>query len=265
MAAWEFDKPVSVTKKKRLDWTREELILALDLYFKDPTTHGNDKHPAVIELSELLLDLPIHAVAMRLPNFRNANGVGLKLVNFRALDPRFQGVGMSQGAAKDREVWNQYAHELVALKAEALSIRELYKTLDPAELVPTGDDEGVYEGGIRAAIHKRYERDSAIVRKKKKDAFALHMALRCEVCDFDFARIYGELGNQFAECHHTKPVSKMTHGDKTRLEDLSIVCSNCHRMLHRSHSLLSIAALRKILDSEKTHQSIKSTFGKPNN
>ncbi len=86
------------------------------------------------------------------------------------------------------------------------------------------------------------------------------MALKCEVCDFDFAVTYGELGNEFAECHHTKPVATMKHGEKTRQEDLSIVCANCHRMLHRNGQLLSLAVLKEIIDKEVATTATKTSF-----
>jgi 5-methylcytosine-specific restriction protein A len=253
--------PTGDTQTQRLNWTQDELILALDLYFKAPASHGNDKHPGVIELSELLQDLPIHPIAMRLPNFRNANGVALKLVNFRTLDPSHSGTGMDQGARMDREVWNQYAEHLDLLAATALAIREHYKTLSPIDLIAEDGNDGVSEGGLLRAVHNRYERDSKIVRKKKRAVFELTMALKCEICHFDFAEEYGELGSEFAECHHTRPVSQMQAGDKTRLEDLSIVCANCHRMLHRNRELLSIEALKNILEKEKALRALKKSFG----
>jgi hypothetical protein len=122
------------------------------------------------------------------------------------------------------------------------------------------DDDGVEEGGIIYAVHKHYERDNSAIRRKKKDVFDKHMALKCEVGDFDFAEVYGELGDQFAECHHTKPVAKMKAGEKTKQSDLSIVCANCHRMLHRGRDLLSIEGLKAVLVKERALAATKSTF-----
>ena len=48
--------------------------------------------------------------------------------------------------------------------------------------------------------------------------------LECEVCGFDFEVTYGELGKNFAECHHKVPVAKLTPKSKTKLSDLAIVC-----------------------------------------
>jgi 5-methylcytosine-specific restriction protein A len=244
---------------QKLNWVRDELILALDLYFRSPESHGDSNHPGVVELSELLQELPLHPLSRRLPNFRNANGVALKLANFRAFDPNYAGVGLSRGAKEDRKVWADFFGQTELLRESANAIREHYSILVPADIVDD-DDGGVAEGGILLAVHRRYERDKEIVRKKKRRVFERQVALVCEVCGFDFAVTYGDHGREFAECHHTKPVSSMTPSDKTKLDDLSIVCANCHRMLHRGKDLLSIAALKKLLNDEKERRAIRQSF-----
>ena len=68
------------------------------------------------------------------------------------------------------------------------------------------------------------------------------------MCGFDFKDKYGELGEGFAECHHTIPVSELKDNQKTTLSDLSILCANCHRMIHRASSkgiTLSIDELKE--------------------
>ncbi|MBK7093207.1 MAG: HNH endonuclease [bacterium] len=69
--------------------------------------------------------------------------------------------------------------------------------------------------------------------------------LRCDVCDFSFTEKYGELGAGYIEAHHTVPVSSIRGKHKTRILDISLVCSNCHRMLHRSKPMKSIMELRR--------------------
>jgi len=71
--------------------------------------------------------------------------------------------------------------------------------------------------------------------------------LICEVCEFDFVEVYGELGHGFAECHHIVPVSELVDDHKTKLADLAIVCANCHRMLHKARPLLKIGELRALV------------------
>ena len=53
-------------------------------------------------------------------------------------------------------------------------------------------------------------------------------------CGFDFAAAYGDRGEGFIEAHHKVPVSQMREGDKTQVQDIAMLCSNCHRMIHRA-------------------------------
>lgn len=74
-------------------WERDELILALDLYFRHyPKLPPSGDHPDVIELSQFLNSLPIFPPEERQSNFRNAAGVYMKLANFRWIDPDLPGV-----------------------------------------------------------------------------------------------------------------------------------------------------------------------------
>ena len=245
---------------RRFTWARDELILALDLYFTSPAARSNVRHPGIVELSELLQELPIHPVELRPPNFRNPNGVAMKLGNFLVYDPRYTGTGLQQGAQMEQAIWNELSGDLPRLRETASAIREHYPILKSAGIQHIIEDDGVEEGGIVLALHKLYERDKSIIKKKKKDVFHKYMALRCEVCDFDFAEVYGELGSLFAECHHTKPVAKMKAGEKTKQSDLSIVCANCHRMLHRDRDLLSVDGLKNLLAKVRASNAIKNTF-----
>lgn len=256
----ELCRPTGGPTYRRFNWSRDELILALHLYHTAPRARGNVSHPGVIELSELLQELPIHPVEFRPPNFRNPNGVAMKLGNFQTYDPAYEGAGLPQGAQAEEGIWNEFSENLDSLRQVATAIREHYPTLKSFGVLHLDTDDGVEEGGIFHALHKYYERDQSLIRKKKKDVFAKHTALKCEVCEFDFAKIYGELGDQFAECHHTKPVAKMKTGEKTKQSDLSIVCANCHRMLHRGRDLLSIAGLKAIVEKELNLEAIRSTY-----
>ena len=74
-----------------------------------------------------------------------------------------------------------------------------------------------------------------------------HGKLNCEVCDFDFYNVYGEIGKGFIEAHHRVPLSKIDGESKTELKDLALVCSNCHRILHRRIDTMSITDLRNTI------------------
>lgn len=91
------------------------------------------------------------------------------------------------------------------------------------------------------------ERNSTIAKKAKENRLDKTGKLICEVCDFDFADKYGELGLGFIEAHHTIPLATLDGKTKTKMSDFAMVCSNCHRMLHRQKDVISIDALRKLI------------------
>ena len=67
---------------KNPTWTRDELILALDLYFRAGRKWLPQQHHEVKNLSDLLNKLTIHDTIIREMNFRNPQGVAMKLGNF---------------------------------------------------------------------------------------------------------------------------------------------------------------------------------------
>jgi len=71
------------------------------------------------------------------------------------------------------------------------------------------------------------------------------------VCEFDFSIAYGNRGLGFIECHHTKPLATLGTGTKTHIDDLALVCANCHRMIHRRKPWLSIAELKGMISAGK--------------
>jgi 5-methylcytosine-specific restriction enzyme A len=76
---------------KNPNWTIDELILSLDLYLRVNPIHTNENHPEIVKLSELLNSLPIHPRKTKRENFRNPNGVYMKLCNFLRFDPNYHG------------------------------------------------------------------------------------------------------------------------------------------------------------------------------
>jgi hypothetical protein len=111
-------------------------------------------------------------------------------------------------------------------------------------------DEDVWsapEGARRWGNHFRRERNQRLVRAKKALVLRTTGKLACEACGFDFAERYGDLGDGFCEVHHRVPLSELTEAVTTRLEDLHVVCSNCHRMIHRTEPILTIAEFRTLL------------------
>jgi 5-methylcytosine-specific restriction protein A len=104
-----------------------------------------------------------------------------------------------------------------------------------------------FEGTPVYRRHVVRERSSKLVNDKKRSVKDANLKLCCEACDFDFEDTYGERGADYIECHHKNPLSE-SNGQATKLEDLALLCSNCHRIIHRSRPWISVERLKEILD-----------------
>lgn len=176
--------------------------------------------------------------------FRNPNGVYMKLMNFRSYDPEFTKygkVGLTRGNKDEEVVWNEFAANPERLSLTASAIRSaIEKPADDLDLsVPEEPEiQEAQEGRVLTRLHRFRERDRKLVEAKKKEALKKFGRLFCEACGFDFSHKYGPLGNGIIDIHHTIPVHTLGQSQKTRLEDLVLLCSNCHRMVHSSRKWL---------------------------
>lgn len=232
------------------DWSWDEHVLALELYMNHRMALPGKTSKAVKDLSSLLVRFGERRGAARTPRFRNAAGVYMKLMNFRRWDPLYLAkgkVGLKQGSKLEGEVWARFAEDPKSLALTANLIRQAI-----SESNVTFEADAEYEseeGAVVLRLHKARERDRALARRKREAVLAAKGKLTCEVCAFDFAERYGTHGSGFIEVHHKMPVSEMTLGQKTKLSDLAVVCSNCHRMLHRN-GLVAIHELKSIINMD---------------
>ena len=101
------------------------------------------------------------------------------------------------------------------------------------EKVDAEDDESdLGEEDLRTMReHKRIERNRKLaLRAKKLQGYI------CKACGFDFQERYGEIGKNFIEAHHLTPLSNLK-GQRLTLDpkkDFTVLCSNCHRMIHKT-------------------------------
>jgi len=101
------------------------------------------------------------------------------------------------------------------------------------------------EGAIKTVAINYYERSS-----DARLACVEHYGFSCVVCNFNFEKIYGELGKNFIHVHHLKPLYEITKEYCVDpVEDLRPVCPNCHAMLHRKEKCLTINELKEQLIS----------------
>ncbi len=104
-------------------WTRDELILAFELYCRTPFSRTKANNPEVRRLAALL--------------DRSPAAVARKLGNFGAFDPELQqrGVsGLGHGSRQDREVWDEFHRDWGSLVLQAHQIRG--RLGEPPPLLP---------------------------------------------------------------------------------------------------------------------------------
>lgn len=111
------------------------------------------------------------------------------------------------------------------------TLQRLDKTLVTAQedIEALQIEESYKEGKLRSTLINKHERNPKI----RAAAVKAH-GTRCQVCSFSFAEAYGTHGEGFIEVHHLYPVSEYDKEvDVNPLKDMAVLCSNCHRMIHR--------------------------------
>ena len=133
----------------------------------------------------------------------------------------------------------------IASKSGIWGLKNYQPTVKTMDI--TQDDSSFSEGKTVLKKHIVHERNKHLINRAKEEFKKAHKGkLFCEVCGCDFSYHYPGLGDDFIEAHHIKPVSKMKPGEKTKIADLVMVCSNCHSMIHRKKPWLTKAELSKI-------------------
>lgn len=224
------------------DWTRDEVILALELFHDCKGHVPGPTDERILALSELLRSLPIHPASARNERFRNPDGVVFKLQNIRQVAT---GKGLGNTAKRDREVWADLGEQPDLVKTIAAVIRASKGTV-----VPEVDaDEEFREGRIVTATHMTRERSASLRRKVLSKLSGKKPA--CEACNDGPKIDKAELWDASFEVHHKLPLAA-TEGDRsTRLQDVALLCASCHRAIHRLMSRerrwVSVEELSKLI------------------
>lgn len=124
-----------------------------------------------------------------------------------------------------------------------VSFLELKEVFIDNESRSTDEFEKLPEGAKTTVVVNRYERSI-----KNRSACINYFGLTCQVCGFDFEKIYGALGKGFIHVHHITPVSEL--GENYFIDpitDLLPVCPNCHYMLHKENPPIKAEDLKSLL------------------
>lgn len=151
----------------------------------------------------------------------------------------------TRGQVPNDAVMGQEVQRLLAVyRTLVTSLDVLADDADPSAQQEADVSPG--EEGRRYRWHRRIERNPRLIRDAKR-----YHGESCKVCGFNFRDRYGEIGGGFIEAHHLTPLSEM--GERPRMQDpktdFTVVCSNCHRMLHRQTPPLTVGRLGSMLST----------------
>lgn len=233
-------------------WTRDETILALDLFFEAGMVGLPDSDSRTIELSNVLRALPGNEERSSNPRFRNPAGVSFKLFNLQNLA---SGGGFANVSAMDRAVWSQFETRRARVR-EISQLIILHVADAPLNSNPSDDEEEFAEGSVFTVLHKRIERNR-LLRSKLIKARKTRGQLRCDVCGITSGSEDPRFEDAIFEAHHVVPLH--TQGaTKTKLSDTALLCANCHRLTHRviakSGKWISIHDIRMAIASATNQQ-----------
>lgn len=159
------------------NWTRDETILALDLYFDLDGRIPSGSDERVKALSEVLRRFPYHAEASRKDSFRNPDGVAFKLQNLRQIAT---GKGLGNVSETDRAVWSEFGASSAVVKSLANLIRAGVTASESAK--PLKLDTEFAEGRVITELHSRREREPKL-RERLLSSRRGSGKLFCEMCD----------------------------------------------------------------------------------
>ncbi len=97
----------------------------------------------------------------------------------------------------------------------------------PAKIKPS--NRKFIEGGIQEVTRELIKRDPQL----RTHALAKY-GYSCEICGFNFEEFYGKLGVGYIEVHHLVPISERKKVHSTTVDEVRVVCANCHRILHKN-------------------------------
>jgi predicted HNH restriction endonuclease len=88
--------------------------------------------------------------------------------------------------------------------------------------------ETFLEGSEEIYKEKKKQKRSVELRLKAIEYYKLN----CYVCGCNFEEMYGDYGAGYIEIHHLNLLADSKSEQENTLNDVRVVCSNCHSVLH---------------------------------
>lgn len=133
------------------------------------------------------------------------------------------------------------------------SINSTTSSPSKSDSTPEGIDPYGFEGDKQHVTHISIERDRNLRNKKVIEFIKKHGELFCEVCGFNFSKTYSFLKHNIIEVHHIRPLSELNEKTKVSLDDLILLCANCHFAVHQGDCQINLKAMIEVFNSENNH------------
>jgi 5-methylcytosine-specific restriction endonuclease McrA len=203
--------------------------VAMELADADPDTWHEADYYAIanrytlepmreVDITPYVLDLRFRGAIDRL--------VGVDAQQLRSLREL-----MPESASLIEQVWYETQREPTV--QDVIEIRE--------------DEQAYAEGRTVIRTIKQRQRSRTLVRDAKQQYKAAHGRLFCEVCGFDFGTVYGV---EYIEAHHKQAIADYDEDAETVVDDLAMLCANCHRIIHSRTPPLTIEELKNLINHQ---------------
>jgi 5-methylcytosine-specific restriction protein A len=222
----------------RVKWTRDEVILGLDVLFSEQGKTLSMDSPAIIELSEFLNKFPLVPYGKRPDTFRNVSGVRRQIVTFdwsikNSVDAPHVGDIFY-------EVYNEFKDSKDKLHNIAQAIRKCVNLVENIYFADKSEMDGFCEGALLGHLHRYLERQYGNLKEFDE--------IRCYICFIKPQHIYNISSNiAFLQPHLLIPPENYEPDLKPNKKDFILVCPNCHTMLHQIRPWISVENVKTIL------------------
>jgi predicted HNH restriction endonuclease len=116
---------------------------------------------------------------------------------------------------------------------------------------PPLSDAFAFEGDRKFVLHQQIERDKKLRDAKIRDFVERHGRVFCEICSFSFSDTYSFLADDIIQVHHQTPLGLLDKSTRTTLNDLMLICANCHFAIHQGDAVENVIAALDIFKGER--------------
>lgn len=196
--------------------------------------------PSVIDLfarlrsvgALLVMDGLPHSAALAADRYRKILANGLPLAELRNVADELR--AWLDSVPDQSDAIGSPSHKIAPDSPVSSAVNIVYEELS------------VDETKRRLVSHFKIDRDRGIIREKIKQFKAQHGSVFCQNCGFSFSEKYGDYGLDVIDVHHTRPLGTLLPNTMTTLSDLMLLCSNCHRIVHRRKTPLNPDELKAL-------------------